>query len=576
MRLSQRVATRVRASLSGPRSPALVALVAVLLSLPALALGFMSDDHILAWQLALGDGPWGLFKLTEARLSELRATGAIAWWASPRLYVSFFRPLASLSHYVDFTLWPRAAWLMTLWNVLLYGLAVLFAGLTYRRLTPSPSVAGLAAFMFAVNEAHGMSVGWISGRNTVMALLGSLAALHFHVRARQERRPAFALLSILALGFGLLSAEAGTWALGLLLAYALVLEPGSWRARLVSVGPQLTLGAIWAGVYLALGSGVHGTSFYRELSTPFRALMEGVLDLPLALTSLFGPGVIGFALMSPVHLARLVALPLAAACVWLVWPSRELREQPSFRFFVAATFACLPPAFLAIAQDRTLIGASFGAFGWIALAIDAAARVPGRAARLRRGALLGLHVFIALPLFLMNLGSVRRFENGTQALVGAMEPGREVVLVNTPVELLSDYAFAVLEGPSRPHPPPLSLHQLYAGTSELWLERVDAHTLDVTATSGWGRVPFERIFCPPEDMPRPGTEVRVRGLLIRVLTATPEGMPETVRFTFDGAIDAEERQWLVWEGTTPVPFTPPAVGQRVRLPPLFVLGALPQ
>jgi hypothetical protein len=153
-----------------------------------------------------------------------------------------------------------------------------------------------------------------------------------------------------------------------------------------------------------------------------------------------------------------------------------------------------------------------------------------------------------------------------------MEPGREVVLVNTPVELLSDYAFAVLEGPSRPHPPPLSLHQLYAGTSELWLERVDAHTLDVTATSGWGRVPFERIFCPPEDMPRPGTEVRVRGLLIRVLTATPEGMPETVRFTFDGAIDAEERQWLVWEGTTPVPFTPPAVGQRVRLPPLFVLA----
>jgi hypothetical protein len=137
MRLSQRVATRVRASLSGPRSPALVALVAVLLSLPALALGFMSDDHVLAWQLALGDGPWGLFKLTEPRLSELRATGAIAWWASPRLYVSFFRPLASLSHYVDFTLWPRAAWLMTLWNVLLYGLAVLFAGLTYRRLTPS-------------------------------------------------------------------------------------------------------------------------------------------------------------------------------------------------------------------------------------------------------------------------------------------------------------------------------------------------------------------------------------------------------------------------------------------------------
>ena len=144
MSLLQAVSARVRALLSGSRGPRSVALIAVLISLPALALGFMSDDHVLAWPLALGDGPWGLFKLTEPRLSEVRETGVIAWWASPRLYVSFFRPHASLSHSVDFTLWPRAAWLMALWNVLLYGLA----GLTYRRLASSSWVACLAAFMF--------------------------------------------------------------------------------------------------------------------------------------------------------------------------------------------------------------------------------------------------------------------------------------------------------------------------------------------------------------------------------------------------------------------------------------------
>ena len=131
MSLFQRASQRAKGALSGPRGPLVVAAFAVLISLPALGLGMMSDDHVLAWQVALGDGPWNLFKLTEPRLSEVRATGAIAWWASQRLYVSFFRPLASLSHYLDFTLWPAAAWLMTLWNVLLYGLSVLVAARLY-------------------------------------------------------------------------------------------------------------------------------------------------------------------------------------------------------------------------------------------------------------------------------------------------------------------------------------------------------------------------------------------------------------------------------------------------------------
>lgn len=573
MTFVQRSVTRVSSAISGPRGPQVVAAFAVFLSLPALTLGFMADDHIIPWQLALGDGPFRIFRMVEPHLTELRETGALAWWASPRLYVSFFRPLASLSHTVDYALWPRAAWLMILWNVLLYGACVLFAGLTYRRLSPSPRVAGLAALMFAVNEAHAMSVGWISGRNTVMALLGAVAGLYSHVRARQDQSRVFALVSTLAVAFALLSAEAGTWALGLMLAYALVLEPGPVRARVLSIAPQLAVGVAWAAVYLLERNGARGMSFYRELSAPHHVLVEGLLDLPLTVTSLFGPGVIGFALMTPVTLARLVALPVALLCVWLVWPSRELRAQPHFRFFAAAALACVPPAFLAIAQDRTLIGTSLGAFGWIALVVDAAATQVTLGARVRRRALLGIHVVLALPMFLMNLGSVRRFENGTQALVSVIQPGRDVVLVNTPVELLSHYTLALLaRAPLVPTP---SLHQLYSGGSELWLVRVDDRTLDVTATDGWGHAPIERIFCAPADMPQQGSERHVRGLVIRVQTTTPDGMPETVRFTFDSALEARERQWLIWEGTTPVAFAPPAVGDRIRLPGLSVVGALP-
>lgn len=181
---SRQAATRAYAALSGPRGPVYIGLLAVLISLPALRLGLMSDDHILAWQLEHGARPWALFEVAEERVSELREAGGIAWWASPRLSVAFLRPLASLTHALDFTAWPHTPWLMSLWNVLLYGLCAFVAALLYRRTAPSPSVASLAALLFALNEAHAMSVGWISGRNTVLALLGSLTALYCHLRAR--------------------------------------------------------------------------------------------------------------------------------------------------------------------------------------------------------------------------------------------------------------------------------------------------------------------------------------------------------------------------------------------------------
>jgi len=574
LHLFRRAATQVRTALSGPHAPPLVALLAVLISLPALRLGLMSDDHLLAWQVALGDGPWGLFQIDEPRLSEFRSRGAIVWWSGPRLAVSFVRPLASLSHYLEFHAWPDEAWLMSLWNVLLYALCAFVAALLYRRTAISPWCAGLAALMFTLDEAHAMSVGWISGRNTVLALLGSLSTLYFHLRAREERSRGFAMLSALAVAFALLSAEAGSWAFGLLLAYVLVLESGSLRHRLASIAPQLVVGAVWATLYLTLGRGARGTSFYRELSTPLHALLEGLLDLPLHLTSLFGPSLIGGGVMAPTHIGRLVTLPIAMLCLWLVWPDRELRADRRFRFFAAATLSCLPPAFLAIAQDRTLMGASFGAFGWIALAIDAAGRRSAVPRRIRRGALVFLHVLLPLPLFQTSLASVGRFDHGARALAAVAEPGRELVLVNTPVELLSLYTLAILEL-DRPDAVPASLHQLYAGGSELWLERIDARTLDVTATRGWGHAPIERIFAAAPDMPRAGSELRARGLAIRVLSSTSAGAPERVRFTFATSLESRERKWLVWRGAQPIEFAPPSIGARVRLEPLSLMKALP-
>ena len=69
-----------------------------------------------------------------------------------------------------------------------------------------------------------------------------------------------------------------------MLAYALVLEPGPVRARVLSIAPQLAVGVAWAAVYLLERNGARGMSFYRELSAPHHVLVEGLLDLPLTVT----------------------------------------------------------------------------------------------------------------------------------------------------------------------------------------------------------------------------------------------------------------------------------------------------
>jgi hypothetical protein len=364
----------------------------------------------------------------------------------------------------------------------------------------------------------------------------------------------------------LLSAEAGLWALGLLLSHVLVLETGSLRARLRGIAMPLAVGAAWAGVYFAFGYGVRHSSFYRDPSAPFAIISQGLLDLPIWFADLLGPGGFPFALLYPAGWVRLAALPIALGLLWLLLPA--LRSSRQCRFFALATLLCLAPL-LACAQptSRVLLGPSFGAFGWIACAIHSE-RVRG-AGRERWGArvLLALHLGLAGLLFIPALLTMQSLSSGTQQLLRQLEPRADVVLVQAPVELLSNYALVITNLRERIASAPHTLQQLYGGASELWVERVDACTLELEVARGWGYVPIERVFATVQDMPRAGSEVRRATFRARVLSSTRDGRPQRVRFVFPTPLEAPTRQWLTWQGDHPVPWRPPRVGERVHIAP---------
>ena len=84
-------------------------------------------------------------------------TGVLPWWSSPNLHLAFFRPLSVLTMLVDVLVSPHAVPMWHLQSILWYVALVFTVGLLYRRL--NSSLAGLALFLYAVDDSHAMTMG---------------------------------------------------------------------------------------------------------------------------------------------------------------------------------------------------------------------------------------------------------------------------------------------------------------------------------------------------------------------------------------------------------------------------------
>jgi hypothetical protein len=542
-----------------------LALLAALLCAPSLGNGLQADDHALRFKvLAEGGRPLHLFHLSPEAVARGRTTGAFVWWASPELGGGFMRPLASLVHSIELRLFPDVQWPMHLARIALYALIVWLAAWLYRALLPSARVAGIAALLFTIDDAHAIAAGWLSALNTLLALSFALAALALHVRARREQRASLGVAGAGCTALALLAGEAGVWALAFPLAYALAHEAGSLGARLRSIAPQLVLGALWAAVYLAGDFAPRGTSLYRDPSSP-SSLLAGLFDLPLWLTTLLGPSVVGLDVLVPEHVARLWALPFALLFGWAAAP--VLWRSSSARFFALLTAIALAPLLFTLPSDRTTLGASFGAFGWIACALGEAA--PSVWARVRRGLLITAHVVLALLAFSGALKSIGSFERGRLKLDPHLAPAQHVMLLRAPTEIMGMYALAAAQVEKRA---PASLHTLYAGGEALVATRIDARTLELSAARGWGYAPIERLFCKKDHLPTRGKVIELPSMTVRVVASTADGAPERVRFELPEVLEA--RKWISWNDGGVEPFAPPAIGESVALAPLNLLKAI--
>jgi len=563
--------------------------LAIILSLPSLWTGFCLDDHFFRLVFKGAPGLHGVqiskfdtfsFNNGDPEQTRLRMElGVLPWWAIPDARFAFFRPLTSLSHYLDWRIWGDSAWPMHLHNILLYGLLVAAVSLLYRRLMAPPWLAIFAALLYAIDDAHSIPVGWLSNRNALLAALFGVLTLILHDVGRTNRSLPARIFAPVMLVVGLLSGEAAVAVGAYLFAYAIFRDPAGKVRGMLALAPYLVVVVVWRMIYNRLGYGVVGSALYLDPGAdPVRFAQSVVQHLPMLMLG-------QFALPDPSFWVGLpavwqwgwvgLALAVMLAIGWAVWPL--VRTDRMTRFWLVGTVLAAVPACATVPQNRMLIFVGIGGAALVAQFLRSVVEQapPLWANRGRRAvalALVVIHIVLA-PVFLA-LGSVSMAvperELREMAASLPMDPAirdKTVIVLSAPSDLVSMFLPAMRSSLGEPVPGRLFL--LSAGLDPVTVERRDDRTLVLTPARGFLTKPWAQICHDPRQFPmEQGDQVTLKGMQVEVLEVNNEGRPTRVAFRFDQSLGSARYLCYTWRDGHYVAVSLPEPGQQVALPGL--------
>jgi hypothetical protein len=595
----------LRAVLTSRYWPLIVLALGIAFAAPTLWAGWGVEDDVMhrakLLSASLPEALTGLYVFLDPNGStQLVGLDTVPWWALDAVRVSFFRPLAALTLWLDYQLWPNSAVLMHAHSALWYGGACALATLLYRRVMGRTLVGGLAAFLFAVCATHLNCVVSLAARNAVLALFFGLLTLVFHDRWRRGGWRAGGAFALLGLALALLSAEAGLATTAYLGAYALCLERGRWYRRLGSLVPYGIVVVAWRAAYQVMGYGAWGSGFYLDpLRDPLRfaaAVLERGPVLLMSLWSLPDPGIYAILSVWAGRVFWLAAVLFMAFVGAMLFPL--LRKNRAARFWgLGMLLAVIPACAISMPTGRLLVFVSVGAMGLMAqfiggllersawLPAHGAWRVPATALTVF---LVGLHAVVFPAL----LPCVQTFMEPFVSTVTDLGPlpgveDQQVVIVNVPSPGQLIYVPSLRE--VREQPAPARIRMLSPGSFAVDVTRVDAYTLVIRpergylAPTGMGAAENQTVlpllhsaygYQRGDDFFRGdgfslalGQSVDLDGMRAEVISLTGDGRPAEARIRFAVPLDDPSLVWLQWDwGTqTYVPFSPPSVGETAHI-----------
>jgi len=237
---------------------------------------------------------------------------------------------------------------MHFYSLLWLGAVVVIVTLFYRRfIIGAPWVAGLAAFFFAIDDAHAVFIAWLANRNALIALFFGVAALLFHDEWRRNQERSAGALAFLCFATALLSKESAIAICAYLFAYAVFIEQSRWTKRALSIAPDAFIVVVWRTLYRFAGYGAWGSKFYTDpLQSPFHFFKKLFMQVPVLLHGQwFFPPSEFFVLASPKGKSLFLLCSVAFLVVLFVFFIIFSRHDQRARFWFAGMMLALIPCF---------------------------------------------------------------------------------------------------------------------------------------------------------------------------------------------------------------------------------------
>lgn len=571
--------------------PFVLSLLAMALALPSLWAGLLADDFTQR-NILLGTpfaakffgSPLAMFDFVDGnpeRTRELMDIGFMPWWSLENVRVTFWRPLTSLTHWLDYRLWPDYFPLMHLHSLVWFGMLVFVITLLYRRFMGVGWVSGLAALLYAIDDAHAMPAGWLANRNALITAFFSILVLLAHDRWRNNGCRAAAFLAPLFLLIGVLSNEGAVATCAYLLAYTIFLDDDRRLVRMLSLIPYGVVIAAWRIVYSSMGYGVWGSATYIDpLYSPLQFLNALWSRGPILLLGQWALPPSDFSFFYPPRTYFMVwvgALVFSMLLLFLLIPL--LRRDRVSRFWFMGMVLALIPGSTILPGDRLLLLVGVGAMGLLAQFISTmrtgsvfsslplAWRVLARPFYF---AFIGFHLLLAPLFFPLRIHLFTSLCNKiTHCIESAPLDDRvvdqTVILVNAP-----NVFFASLMSPVRAlkgQPIPAYLYSLAPNMGMLpvpiRMTRTNERTLFAKPQGG-----FPWLLMRDNNHPFVvGEKVKLTGMSVEVKKLTEEGWPLEVAYRFNVPLEDPSLVWLDFQDDAYVPFAPPAVGESIMLNP---------
>lgn len=563
----------------------LTVLAIVVVSLPALALGWMDDDAIHRAMLGgqLGGPEYGL---DEAYCfvggPNHRDPVWDLWWAEPGARLCFFRPLASYTLALDHWLFADHPLGAHLHSFVWFALTLAGIHALGRRLF-GHHVATLAVAIYGLANFSGSTVAWVASRHAIVTAALSALAIALYVAGREDRNHRRAIAGIVALVGSFLAGEGALGGFAFVVAYEATRADDAPRTRLVYAGVAATLAIVYVGLYSLLQFGANTGGYLN----PFHAPGEFVAALPGRLIALSADAVLGVpsdGWLSPAARPALVALGLLGALLVLVVArlgagARGPRERRLLRFLLLGALLAGLPSAASVLGGRVLMVPGIGLCLAFALVLRSARdrgqqlTGPRRAGAMVAVGLLSLGLFGLSPLFRV-VTALEYFTivEAERALAASnledCRESRHFLVLGTNELTVGLYARFLLT----PQIAGRSYHHIAHSDGDLSLTRLSDRELRVTTSAGnvVAGVLFEELRRSRQPFPA-DRRIPIGDANITVEDASPVGVRTFVVETAQPA-DDPAICWLHYDGERLVRTRIPEVGASATLQ--YVAGPL--